>query len=274
MPVTSKGVEYTVHENGTMVYGIADKAHDVPGRPTILYAHGNAGAYNQFASSGSWKALRDWVIDNGWAWVESDCGGGNSWGNTAARDDQREALEWAMTQISIGDIVVLGRSMGGLVSYWLYLYDSLIAAKATGLIINSGTTDLYERVRWNTTNGSQTIMNAYGANNLADFDVASIGHDPMLFPVEDWAGKNVLQIYGTADEQVPPAMHAIPWIEKYGASTGGGAVLDVMRGGDHGGWGTYLQTARMSSFLTARGSKSLSRLASGDKFYRPAGFST
>lgn len=266
MPQTRRGTEYTIHEdsNATKLYGIADQAKNIPNRPLMVYCHGAGGAYDQFASLAAWRSTRDWLIDNGWAWVESDGGGPTSWGNTAARQSYRDATEWAMEHLDVSDIVVLGRSMGGIVSYWTYLYDPIVSPKATGLIVNAGTTDLYQRVRLK---APGAIFDAYGVSNLEAFDTASQGHDPMTFPTSDWEGKSVLQVCGTADTSVPPDVHGQAWLQKYGESLNGNAALDLVQGGDHGTHGPYSRVQSMSKYFASRTTYGLPRLAFGNRYY-------
>lgn len=254
MPTTPNGITYTTHTFLTpggdqALWAIADRYQSSADIPIVVYTHGNSGAYNQFSATGAFAGIRNWLIDNGWAWVESAGGGGSSWGNGAARRSYVEAFAHVNSTISVGDVVVLGRSMGGLVAYWLYLYEPSIRSKAVGLIINSGTTDLIKRI--GPPPGDASIRSAFGlAADGSDWTTKLAGYDPMQFPVSAWTGKNVLQLYGTADDTVPAEIHAQAWLDKY-ADACAVADVDIRLGGDHSTEnGSYLQTTAMASFLT------------------------
>lgn len=253
MPTTANGTSYTTYTFTTpggdaALWAVGDRSATNADVPVVIYTHGNSGAYNQFAATGAFSGIRNWLIDNGWAWVESAGGGGSSWGNDAARRSYSEAFAHVKSSISVGDVVVLGRSMGGLVAYWLYLYEPAISAKAVGLIINSGTTDLVERV--GPPPGDTSIREAFGlASDGSDWTAKLSGYDPMQYPVSAWVGKSVLQLYGTADDTVPPNIHGQAWLDKYAAACAV-ADRDVRVGGDHSTQnGSYLQTGAMSAFL-------------------------
>lgn len=253
MPTTANGTVYTTRTFTTpggdqALWGIADDKLAAANIPVVVYTHGNSGAYNQFAATAAFAGIRNWLIDNGWAWVESAGGGGSSWGNTAARQSYSEAFAHVSSAINVGDVVVLGRSMGGLVAYWLYLYEPAISAKAVGLIVNSGTTDMTARI--GPPPGDTSIRTAFGlAADGSDWSAKLEGFDPMKYPLSAWAGKKVLQLYGTADTTVPPAIHGQAWLDKY-ASACAAAEVDVRLGGDHSTEnGSYLQTSAMAGFI-------------------------
>ncbi|WVX88577.1 esterase [Gordonia phage CheeseTouch] len=256
MPTTSGGTTYTVRTTdavaaaGSIYWAVADNQNGAVDVPIVVYTHGNGGPPNQFTSYGEWKGLRDWLIDNGWAYVECTGGGATSWGNQASRDAYEAALTYVDTQIATGKVVVLGRSMLGLVAYWLASQSPVIAPRCVGLIVNSGTTDL--TYRYSVANGTDktNMRTAYGAADDAAFAANSIGFDPMLFPESVWNGRKVLQMWGTADTTVPPATHAQAWVTKYAASCGL-CLTDIRDGGDHSAAnGSYLQVAAMANFLT------------------------
>ncbi|QDH47710.1 minor tail protein [Gordonia phage Mellie] len=255
MATTSGGTTYTVRSTdavpaaGSIYWAVADNRIGHPDIPIVVYTHGNGGPPNQFSSYGEWKGLRDWLIDNGWAYVECTGGGATSWGNQASRDAYEAALTYVDGQIDTGKVVVLGRSMLGLVAYWLASQSSVIAPRCVGLIINSGTTDLTYRYSVANTTDKANMRTAYGAADDAEFATNSVGFDPMLFPESVWNGRKVLQMWGTADTTVPPANHAQAWIAEYGASCGL-LLTDVRDGGDHSaGNGSYLQVDAMANFL-------------------------
>lgn len=228
-------------------WAVADAVASTADIPTILYAHGAGGGSNQFETLGAWAGMRNWLIDNGWAWVESQGGGAQPWGNQASRDAYESALTHVSGLLDIGAVVPLGRSMGGLVTYWLATQSTIVAPRAVGFIINSGTTDLAatyarpERV--------DAVEAAYGFTGSGGYAAATAGFDPMLFPLSTWDGVKVLQLWGDADDTVPAVDHAIA-IRTRWAGRPTLDAYDIRAGGDHSATnGSYLQVAAMSDFL-------------------------
>ncbi|NYF13618.1 hypothetical protein HDC34_001912 [Pseudoclavibacter sp. JAI123] len=137
-------------------------------------------------------------------------------------------------------------------AYWLALYSDF-APLVVALIINSGTTDLTERYRVAGGTDLANMNAAYGlpgtTRDEAAFAVASVGHDPMKFPLADWSQMRVMQLWGDADTTVVPATHGEAWALKYGPSTDA-LVTNVRAGGDHSGHnGSYLQVGPMIDFV-------------------------
>lgn len=229
-------------------WGVADNAINNEGITLILYCHGNTGSHTEFDLSKPYTGFRHWLMDNGYAWVESAGGGGSSWGNAEARVAYREAFDYVNERLDVKNIIVVGSSMGGLVSNWLFIHEPVISAKALGLMVVSGTLDLEKRI--GPPPGSQTLPAAFGLSpDGSDWEEKLRGFDPMKYPVEVWKGKKVIQLYGTNDATVSPEIHAIPWIEKYGSQC---SVLDVdvRIGGDHSQTnGSWLQTDALTGFV-------------------------
>lgn len=292
MPVTASGTAYTVYSNtttgyGTAYYAVADEAKNNSNIPTILYTHGAQGAANQFAATPAWQGLRDWLIDNGCAWIEggggiTDAEGSQGWGNKNSQLAYVADVGWVDTQIDIGPFAILGRSMGGLVAVWLYLLSSL-APRCSGLIISSGIQTLtYGELNSIVLNPeypnkgpnepehvnypprlsrrptgqyfSPRVLEAYGATDFANFSTLSHDYDPMNFAPSLWDGKKVLQLVGDKDYTATPEIRgAYPLRELY-AGRPAVDLLDVRIGGDHTGTnGSYLQLAPMTEFLSDLG---------------------
>lgn len=252
MAVTASGTVYTVHNitlggDNPTYWAVADAHAADADIPTLIYTHGNSGSASQFTSFSAWSGLRDWWIDNGGAYVEG-LGGGSTFGNQAARDAYEESFAYVQTQIDVGRVAVLGRSMGGIVGYWLASQSPLVAPLCDALIINSGTTDL--TVRSGGYPGAAEFQNWFGINpDGSNFESVMDEFDPMRQPLSDWTGRNVMQLWGSADTTVDPDVHGKAWIAKYGGSV---ALLatDERAGGDHTQTnGSYLQTAPMTAFL-------------------------
>lgn len=253
MATTSAGTTYTARSfrtsDGELAHWFMDDSKiTASGIPVVIYCHGNEGPYNQFFTMAAWSGLRSWLMDNGYAVVESHGGGGSSWGNDAARLAYTEAFEHVDGQIRTGPVIVLGRSMGGLVSYWL-ASRSPMADRVVALIVNSGTTDLAYRVTFKNSGGAPDILAAFGASSLTQFYALAGEYDPMQWPADLWSTTHVMQLWGSADDTVPPDRNGAAWAAKYGSACLS-LTTDVRPGGDHSsGNGSYLQTAAMTRFL-------------------------
>lgn len=273
MPTTLNGTAYTVVTSTSTGYGTSvlirpDSAVSATNVPTILYAHGAGGAYNQFATLPAWQGLRDWLLDNGCAIVEGGGGvtdviGGQNWGNTGAREAYVAYLNWADSLIDVGSVVPFGRSMGGLIAPWLYLQSS-IASRCVGLIMNSGVCSMNYSVPPATANIDKSTIGffdgtdhklaaAYGVEP-SELVAASASHDPMNFAPSLWDGKKVLQLVGTADPTVPPHSRGAYPLRALYAGRPAVDLLDVRIGGTHlQDNGSYLQVAPMTAFLADLG---------------------
>lgn len=261
MPTTTLGTAYTEYATligapvgGAVRWGYADDLIGTQHIPFVLYLHGAGGNSGQFQTYTGWDDLRDWLIDNGWGWVESNGGGEQTWGNQAARDGYSATWSHIKSQASIGPVVILARSMGGLVGYWLYAQHPELSDPAVcqGLIVNCGVTDL---VAANAAGNFDAYLPAAYGVTVGDGDAAfnaavAGGWDPMDYDPSLWTGRRVLQVTSTGDGTVPPASHGLAWITAYGSEL---ALLDtsVASSGGHGIPGGYGQVADMSAFLTS-----------------------
>lgn len=251
MPLTPNGTAYTLYSApiagtgaGTCRWGIADAHLGDTGIPTILYAHGANGDSKQFQDLAAWAEMRNWLIDNGWLWIEGSGGGTQSWGNDNARNAYVAYLDHVAGVLDIGDVVPLGRSMGGLVSYWLYSQSS-IKDQCVGLIVNSGVTSMAAAGPY----FGLPLWQAFGTTTLDDFLVASADYDPLGFDVDLWDGLNILELVGTADTTVPPDDHAYA-IRALWEGHPAMDLLTVRQSGDHSASnGCYHEVGSMTAFL-------------------------
>jgi len=186
--------------------GDASRFGKVAGRssgPMLLYCHGVGGNENEFSIS-DYANLRSWMHDNGWAWAEA-LATGPGWGNQAQRNCYSATVEYIGNSYDITDIVIFGRSMGGLVASWLYLYSSIVDL-CRGLILCSSVQDIMDM--YDGTSGTSSfrtsIRNAYGTVDKATTVAAIAGHNPIDFPSEDYTGKAILFQTGTEDDIVNP----------------------------------------------------------------------
>lgn len=239
MPVTSAGTAYTVHgftsSAGEQAWrAVADNRAGASRIPTVLFCHGNPGtvltsADQQFTQG--YTTLREWLIDNGWAYIEGH-GAGAGWGNTASRLAYRAMLTDTQAVWSIGKLVVIGRSMGGLVGAWLASRDPVVSPLASGFVCLSGTQDLSNRYSTAAEPDRVNLRAAYGVTDEAGFRAAVTNHDPMLAPLSTWDGRNAIQQWATGDTTVPPVNNGQAWLSRYGTRL---AISrqQVTSGGDH-----------------------------------------
>lgn len=262
MPVTAKGTAYTVTTidlgapHGLMVYALPDRIKTESNIPTILYAHGAGGAYNNFTLSNAWSGLRDSWIDAGGAYVEGSGGssvGPQNWGNDVAMLAYPAYLATAKTKFSVGKVALLGRSMGGLVTAHLYANDTV--GEFAGWVNNSGVSTVFistEDVRSSAEYFAPTILNSWEVATQAELLSAMTLSNavPELYPQSMWEGKNILCCYGDEDTTVPWAVRgAEPLTSIWGDTLRIGQVA-LRPGGDHsGGNGSYFQVNDMMEFL-------------------------
>lgn len=240
MPTTPNGTAYTVTQFTTSAgevawRAIADARAGAADVPVVLFCHGNPGsdqtsADNQFQLSG-YAAVRNWLMDNGWGWVEAH-GAGANWGNAAGRSAY-EALYQAASQVwDVGYNVVIGRSMGALVGAWLASLSPIISPRNAGFISLSGTADLSNRYASASTGDKANMNAAYGVTDEASWRAAVADFDPLLVPLATWDGRNALMQWDTSDATVPYLPNGKAWLDKYGPR------LTIARsqsttGGDH-----------------------------------------
>lgn len=252
MPTTPNGTEYTYEaqqiDDEVIRWGVATAAHDTPAIPALIYCHGNGGTSDSFHRLNAWAGLRNWWLDYGGVFIEGTGGGPSEWGGPRQRIAYELQHEYVSTELDLGPVIVLGRSMGGLVSYWLTT-QSTFADKVAGLIVNSGVTDMAYRYTYGNDLNKRQFRAAFGADDDAEFWDLSEGYDPMLFPTDLWANKQVIQLFGTADDVVEGEHHAVPWGTKYGPHCRS-ISFKVREGGDHSGAnGSYLDVDAMTDFI-------------------------
>lgn len=252
MPTTANGTSYTVHTatvagGGATYWGVPDASTGPV--PAVLYCHGAAGAANQFATLAAWTGLRDWLIDNGWIWIEGAGGGSQPWGNQASQDAYDASFDHVDALLDIDYVVVLGRSMGGAVGARLYVDRRVGDARWVGFISNSGVQDLVWAYDWDGGRWTAAFNSAWGVSSKPQFEAAVAGLNPIDGPATEWAGAKVIQLWGDADDTVPPADNAIAMRAMYaGQPTVDG--FDVRAGGDHSSTnGSYLEVDAMTAFL-------------------------
>ncbi|OZE35586.1 MULTISPECIES: alpha/beta fold hydrolase [unclassified Rhodococcus (in: high G+C Gram-positive bacteria)] len=241
MPTTPNGTVYTSTSYTTSagepgIYVVGNAAKLAASVPLALVCHGNPGsdpasADGQFSNGSGYAALRNWLIDNGWAFAECR-GAGANWGNAAGRAAYRALFDDVSALMSVGPVVVVGRSMGGLVGAYLASREPAIAPKCIGFVCLSGTLDLANRYAIATGTDLANLNAAYGVTNSTEFAAISDEYDPMKVATSVWSGRKAIQQYATGDGTVPPNTNAIVWRDKYGAQLTVNSV-QITDGGDH-----------------------------------------
>ncbi|RFA08373.1 hypothetical protein B7R54_03390 [Subtercola boreus] len=264
---TATGVAYTSYLDSIPDYGfvrwtVGDDALQRDDIPTVLFVHGSGGKSDAFTHGAEWQGLRDYLVNNGWAFIEGTGGptteaGEQTWGNQTSRNAYLAYVDHVEGKISVGGIVPLGRSMGGITADWLYL-KSPIADQCMGLIVNSGVQTLsFGTIGAKRSNDRPTIdyfnrvmSPAYDADSIEDLAELSAPFDPYNLPASAWDGARVLQLVGDNDTIVSPDTRgAYPLRAKY---AGHPEIdrLDVRAGGDHSAAnGSALQLGAMTKFL-------------------------
>lgn len=217
MPVTAAGTPFTVHtwtnaEGDPSVWAVADHLENTDYRkPVLLYCHGSGGTETQFTDRS--PRLRDALIDNGWVYIESLGGGTQHWGREFAMQSYVAAATEAAQMHPLGQVVVMGRSMGGTVSSSLALKPEWgFKQYVCGLLLDSGVQSL---VYWHITMGKG--LNGQYPDAAVDeqaFLEASEPFDPLRFPVSLYEDMPVQFVSGTHDASVPIEGNAEPQYER------------------------------------------------------------
>lgn len=160
--------------------------------PLLVYCHGVSGDETEF-SLAAYDDLRDWLIRNGWAWLEVNASG-PGWGNDTQRACYRAAYDYALTLWAPSHVVIFGRSMGGLVASWLYTADPVLS-QADGLILCSAVQD------------ADAMRGIYGTSIDAAHPNGTTDRSPLTWTPDLYDGRRVLWQNATDDEIVPAPAH-------------------------------------------------------------------
>lgn len=222
MPTTPNGTTYTVYPftaGGESAWrAIADNSVGGSSIPAVLFCHGNPGAVSTDADQqfgAGYTTLRNWLIDNGWAYIEGH-GAGANWGNTAGRNAYEAMFAATVATWAISKVIVIGRSMGALVGAWLASQSNVVAPYCAGFVSLSGTADLSNR--WSTagTTDRANLETAYGVSGETAFRAAVATFDPLLATLSTWDGRNAIMQWDTSDSTVPYTANGQAWDTKYG----------------------------------------------------------
>jgi pimeloyl-ACP methyl ester carboxylesterase len=239
MPTTPAGTAYTVYpftsSAGEQCWRvIADAHYSDDNIPLVIFCHGNPGSVTTSADqqfTQGYTAQRNWLIDNGWGYVEGH-GAGANWGNQAAREAYRAMYVDTLAEWDVGWNVVIGRSMGALVGAYLASRDPMISRRCRGFVSLSGTADLTNRYNSASTADRAALLEAYDAPDASALLWAVRDHDPLLAPPEVWAGRRAIVQYDANDSTVPAASNGLRWVTRFGPQL---ALLRTQAtlGGDH-----------------------------------------
>ena len=190
---------FTTPGGDTSRVGIPDRIAPGGTVKLLIYCHGVGGNHAEFALA-DYNNLRSWMNLNGWAFLESNAQG-PTWGNDTARAYYRAAFDHVDARYDVTDVVLFGRSMGGIVSSWLYLNDTAISPLARGLILCSAVQDMEWAYDFSTSASvfRTQMQTAYGTTNRATTFAAITNHNPIGFSPATYTGKKVLFQSGTED---------------------------------------------------------------------------
>ena len=222
--------DFTSSYGEPALYAVADNRVGAKDIPLVIVCHGAGGDYNEFTNS--YPPLRDWIIDNGGAYVEAR-GALKNWGSKKGVDAYRAAYDRVVSSLSVGPVALVGISMGGLAAVNLYLNEPVISARASGAAILSGTADLVYRYNTGSPDDQASLRAAYNAADTAAYMAAIKAYDPMQIPISKWAGKRVQHVVADGDTAVVAKRHGIPLRRRI--ATGAPAMngMFVFPGGDH-----------------------------------------
>lgn len=252
----------TLGEHGDARWMVSDRAATDRRVPTVLYLHGAGHAEDHFEQATVWAPLRQRLMDEGWAVVEglggTDEMAPHHWGRPATQLAYRAYLEHVETRLDLGPVVLLGRSMGGIVGCLLYVRDPVLSSRVSGLLLHQAACDLraLADVPAGGNNASGTgqfwpfLWRAWGATDRASFLAASAGHDPMAWGPEVWSGKNLWVGVATGDETVPPDDHGLALRRRWQGRPRLDR-LDTRLGGNHTYQGLFGSVDPIMSFLYA-----------------------
>lgn len=180
------------------------------GVKVCFYFHGVGDDYISHISSVSgatgtatlMRGIVEALLADGWIIISSDGGAiTNNYGNPPSNTASINALTWIKSIVNVTNVVCLGQSGGGLsslrqaaqysgISHWYGIYPLVnLAWSYTG----SG-------------NAFQAGLNtAYGSSDQASFTAASVGCDPLQFPLGQFSGKKFRMTASPSDTLVTKA---------------------------------------------------------------------
>jgi len=208
--------------------------NNVTGVKVCAFFHGSGG--DDFQSilssfSGTQFAARATVLGlmaDGWV-VISSTGGPitDQWGNPTSWTATQAALNWLKSLINVTTLVCVGQSMGGLTSLRAAAYFTGVS-KWYGIAPCTNLDWLYQNQP-----AFVTSMNtAYGSSDYPTFVAASVGCDPMQFPVAQFDGLEMRAAASYSDVTVDRVNNTDALVTRLGAHPASFTVLTST--GTHG----------------------------------------
>lgn len=173
------------------------------GDVAVLYCHGASGNHTEPASN----LLTPALLSKGWM-VAAAALNGNNWGNAASQTTLRALHDYIVANHGISKTVLLGQSMGGLVSLSVLAAGVLSTVKGwAGVVPVCNLADMF-RSNSNPPYSAQ-IRAAYGiASDGSDYASKTSGFDPVLLNGFAFTGRRMRFYASNADTVVPRAAHS------------------------------------------------------------------
>lgn len=186
--------------------------------PVVVFFHqATTGTRNSPMTESRWANLRRALSAAGYALVSAD-DLGDRWGNPASVSNYAALVSWLKARVWIGDVFLLGASMGGLPMFNTISHGTIANVRAAvGL---SPVCNLIP-MRANAT-FTAAIDAAWGSSSEATLITNSAGYNPTARAGSDYAGLPYMFNLGSADATVPSAAHAnvmVPLIAPYATDT-------------------------------------------------------
>lgn len=172
--------------------------------PLVLYFHGSTDNAQTPFKYASLRPVTQALLDAGYIVASSD-GHGNNWGNQDSLDDTYTLYKYVRDHYSIGPVLILSQSMGGLGGL-----STILAQDVPGIV---GWAGIYPccNLRALYDGGSLTtpIKQAYGiASNGSDYDSKTAGYDPALYLGNKFRGVGMRFYASPGDTLVPKATNS------------------------------------------------------------------
>lgn len=169
--------------------------------PVVLGTHGNAGDEAWLTADAGVQSLYDALLAAGYI-VATSFQHGNNWGSPTATTDIVTLYKYVRDNYSIGPVVMLGQSMGGLSSLSAITRAKLPIAGWAGLYPVCDLRWMYDNI------DGPAIRTAYGiAGNGSDYAAKTAGYNPMLEGAEAYRGLPMRFYASPADTRVPKVNH-------------------------------------------------------------------
>lgn len=165
-------------------------------KPLVIFNHASGETERMWRDVAGFNDLANACVEAGYI-VAFSRQHGDSWGNDDALDDNQDAYDYAVANLSADpdEVVMVGDSMGGVPAM---LSFPLTTIPLKGAVLIYPVQDIAHQY---SINGAMAtaIDAAYGGN----FAVNGTGHDPIDRAASDWTGKRFIWFGSTLDSVVP-----------------------------------------------------------------------